>query len=44
MTSIECRPGGPVAGIIRVPGDKSISHRSIILASKVRVQGVGLHG
>jgi 5-enolpyruvylshikimate-3-phosphate synthase len=26
MTSIECRPGGPVAGTIRVPGDKSISH------------------
>ena len=33
MTSIECRPGGPVAGTIRVPGDKSISHRSIILSS-----------
>ena len=33
MTSIECRPGGPVAGEIRVPGDKSISHRSIILSS-----------
>jgi len=33
MTSFECRPGGPVTGTIRVPGDKSISHRSIILSS-----------
>jgi 3-phosphoshikimate 1-carboxyvinyltransferase len=33
MTSFECRPGGAVNGRIRVPGDKSISHRSIILAS-----------
>jgi len=29
----ECLPGGSVTGSIRVPGDKSISHRSIILAS-----------
>jgi len=29
----ECLPGGSVSGSIRVPGDKSISHRSIILAS-----------
>jgi len=28
-----CLPGGSVTGSIRVPGDKSISHRSIILAS-----------
>ncbi len=33
MTSFECRPGGSVTGTIRVPGDKSISHRSIILSS-----------
>ena len=33
MTSFECRPGGAVSGSIRVPGDKSISHRSIILSS-----------
>jgi len=33
MTSFECRPGGPVTGTIRVPGDKSISHRSIVLSS-----------
>lgn len=33
MTSIECLPGGTVGGSIRVPGDKSISHRSIILSS-----------
>ena len=33
MTSFECRPGGAVSGLIRVPGDKSISHRSIILSS-----------
>ena len=33
MTSFECLPGGSVSGLIRVPGDKSISHRSIILSS-----------
>lgn len=33
MTNFVCTPGGSVAGIIRVPGDKSISHRSIILSS-----------
>ena len=33
MTSFECRPGDTVSGSIRVPGDKSISHRSIILSS-----------
>ncbi|MFT7673091.1 MAG: 3-phosphoshikimate 1-carboxyvinyltransferase [Gammaproteobacteria bacterium] len=33
MTSFICGPGGQVSGEIRVPGDKSISHRSIILSS-----------
>ena len=33
MTRFVCRPGGKLSGNIRVPGDKSISHRSIILAS-----------
>jgi 3-phosphoshikimate 1-carboxyvinyltransferase len=28
-----CNPGGRVNGSLRVPGDKSISHRSIILSS-----------
>ncbi len=28
-----CSPGGRVSGSIRVPGDKSISHRSIIFSS-----------
>jgi len=32
----ECLPGGSVTGSIRVPGDKSISHRSIILSSIAR--------
>ncbi|GAB5499542.1 MAG: bifunctional prephenate dehydrogenase/3-phosphoshikimate 1-carboxyvinyltransferase [Pseudohongiellaceae bacterium] len=31
--SLEVTPGGTVTGTIRVPGDKSISHRSIIFAS-----------
>ncbi len=31
--SFSVQPGGQVAGTIRVAGDKSISHRSIILAS-----------
>lgn len=33
MTQFVCKPGGRVGGQLRVPGDKSISHRSIILAS-----------
>jgi 3-phosphoshikimate 1-carboxyvinyltransferase len=33
MTQFICSPGGRVNGSIRVPGDKSISHRSIILSS-----------
>jgi 3-phosphoshikimate 1-carboxyvinyltransferase len=33
VTQFVCQPGGSVTGEIRVPGDKSISHRSIILAS-----------
>ena len=26
-------PGGPLAGLVRVPGDKSISHRALMLAA-----------
>ena len=33
MTTYICNPSGPVYGYLRVPGDKSISHRSIMLAS-----------
>ena len=33
MTRFICSPGGKVHGTIRVPGDKSISHRSVIFAS-----------
>jgi 3-phosphoshikimate 1-carboxyvinyltransferase len=33
MTRFICRPGDAVEGDIRVPGDKSISHRAVILAS-----------
>ena len=33
MTRFVCRPGGNLSGNIRVPGDKSMSHRSIILSS-----------
>ena len=33
MTNFICSPGEKVSGRIRVPGDKSISHRSIILSS-----------
>ena len=31
--SMSSSPGGPVSGSIRVPGDKSISHRAIILGA-----------
>lgn len=33
MTYFKCLPGGSLTGSIRVPGDKSISHRSIIFSS-----------
>lgn len=33
MTTYICNPAGPVFGYVRVPGDKSMSHRSIMLAS-----------
>ena len=33
MTQFICQPGGSIRGELRVPGDKSISHRSVILAS-----------
>jgi 3-phosphoshikimate 1-carboxyvinyltransferase len=33
MTSFLCNPSDSVYGYLRVPGDKSISHRSIILSS-----------
>ena len=33
MTYFECLPGGNLTGSMRVPGDKSISHRSIIFSS-----------
>jgi 3-phosphoshikimate 1-carboxyvinyltransferase len=32
-TPLTARRGGPVQGRVRVPGDKSISHRALILAS-----------
>ena len=33
MGAFVCSPGDKISGAIRVPGDKSISHRSIIFAS-----------
>ena len=33
MTTYLCKSSGPVYGYLRVPGDKSISHRSIMLSS-----------
>lgn len=33
QVSFEALPGGHVAGCIRVPGDKSISHRAVMLGS-----------
>src|SRR5207237_1483274 len=32
-TPLEARASGPLAGKVRVPGDKSISHRSLILGA-----------
>lgn len=33
MVEFICQPGGRLQGELRVPGDKSISHRSVMLAS-----------
>lgn len=33
LTPLTARQGGPVQGRVRVPGDKSISHRALILAA-----------
>ncbi|MEO5368216.1 MAG: 3-phosphoshikimate 1-carboxyvinyltransferase [Magnetococcus sp. WYHC-3] len=42
--SLVVHPGGPVSGTLRVPGDKSLSHRSVIFGSLARgtteVQGL----
>ncbi len=32
-TPLESRPSGPLSGNVRVPGDKSISHRALILGA-----------
>src|SRR6476646_4736714 len=43
-TPLEARASGPLAGQVRVPGDKSISHRSLILGAlavgETRVSGL----
>ena len=36
MTNFRIRPGTPLAGRISVPGDKSISHRTVLLGSIAR--------
>jgi 3-phosphoshikimate 1-carboxyvinyltransferase len=33
LTPLTARPGGPLTGRLRVPGDKSISHRALILGA-----------
>ena len=30
---LSCRRGGPLKGAVRAPGDKSISHRALILGA-----------
>ena len=43
-TPLEARSGGPLSGQVRVPGDKSISHRSVILGAlavgETRISGL----
>ncbi|MEK6617202.1 MAG: 3-phosphoshikimate 1-carboxyvinyltransferase, partial [Nitrospirota bacterium] len=33
MTSLTIKPGGPLKGTLTVPGDKSITHRAVILSA-----------
>src|SRR5208337_3875770 len=35
-TGLTARPGGPLRGRVRAPGDKSISHRALILGALAR--------
>jgi 3-phosphoshikimate 1-carboxyvinyltransferase len=43
-TPLQARAGGPLAGKVRVPGDKSISHRALILGAlavgETRISGL----
>src|ERR1044072_7745379 len=43
-TPLEARSGGPLTGRVRVPGDKSISHRALILGAlsvgQTRISGL----
>ena len=38
-TGLTARPGGPLRGRVRAPGDKSISHRYAMLASLAEGHG-----
>src|SRR5271154_1643698 len=44
QVGLTARPGGPLRGRIRAPGDKSISHRALILgalaAGETRIEGL----
>ena len=44
QTPLESRAGGPLSGKVRVPGDKSISHRALILGAlsvgETRISGL----
>jgi 3-phosphoshikimate 1-carboxyvinyltransferase len=44
LTPLEARASGPLTGKVRVPGDKSISHRALILGAlavgKTRISGL----
>src|SRR5579864_732305 len=44
QTPLEARSSGPLTGKIRVPGDKSISHRALILGAlavgRTRISGL----
>jgi 3-phosphoshikimate 1-carboxyvinyltransferase len=44
MTPLEARSAGPLTGTVRVPGDKSISHRALILGAlavgETRISGL----
>jgi 3-phosphoshikimate 1-carboxyvinyltransferase len=44
LSPLESRPDGPLAGRIRIPGDKSISHRALILGAlavgETRISGL----
>jgi 3-phosphoshikimate 1-carboxyvinyltransferase len=43
MTSLQSNPGSALKGVISIPGDKSITHRALILGALANLSHITLH-